>query len=246
MAGQYTKYYKGRGIVLSTLKYGDSSLIVYMLTDVGGRRTFMVQGLGKGKGRSSKLALFQPIFPLEFEGMESTKLQMHRFREVHSALALRSIPFDVRKSTVALFMAEVIYRLVRECEAHDPLFEFIWHSIEALDRMEEGVADFHLWFMTQLTRFLGFCPGNDYTEGAWFDIREGLYRSTKPNHPTFMSREQSFLLDQLLRHDVDILGHLGLNRSDRVDFLNAMLVYFGYHLEAIGSVQSVRILSEVF
>ncbi|MDE5638030.1 MAG: DNA repair protein RecO, partial [Alistipes sp.] len=148
------KPYKSRGIVLHTLKYGESGMVVYMLTDTGGRRTYMVQGVRSSHGRGSKMALFQPMFALEYEGLESPKMEMHRFREVHSAMVLRSLPFDVRKSTIALFMAEVLYRLVRESEPNGALFDFVWGSVEALDRMTEGVANFHLWFLANLSRLL--------------------------------------------------------------------------------------------
>lgn len=219
-------------------------MIVYLLTDVGGRVSYMVQGVRSHRG--SKLALFQPMFPVEFEGLLSSKQQMHRFKEVRGGFTLRNLPFDVRKSTVALFMAETLYKLVRESEANPELFEFVWKSVEALDAMEEGVADFHLWFMAKLSRFLGFCPGNEYREGMWFDLKEGLYVEEKPSHPGVMSRQDSSLLNQLLEGEASVVGHLGLNRERRVGFLNVMLIYFGYHLDAIGSVQSVRILQEVF
>ncbi len=177
------KTYKGRGVVLHTLKYGDSSMVVYLLTDVGGRRSYMVQGVRSRSGRGSKLALFQPMFPVEFEGLESSRQQMHRFREVRTAFSLQSLPFDVRKSTMALFMAEVLYRLVRESEPNEALFDFVWGSVGALDAMQEGVANFHLWFLAGLSRFLGFCPGNEYMPGAWFDIREGLFTPVQPVRP---------------------------------------------------------------
>lgn len=240
------KSYKGRGVVLHTLKYGDSSLVAYLLTDVGGRRSYMVQGVRSRSGRGSKLALFQPMFPVEFEGLESSKQQMHRFREVRTAFPLQGLPFDVRKSTMALFMAEVLYRLVRESEPNDALFDFVWGSVGALDAMQEGVANFHLWFLAHLSRFLGFCPGNDYMPGAWFDIREGLFTPVQSPHTNVMTRECAAILHDLLSCDVRCLAEIALNRSQRVDFLNAMLVYFGYHLDAISAVQSVRILKEVF
>ena len=240
------KSYKARGVVLHTLKYGDSSMVVYLLTDVGGRRSYMVQGVRSTRGRGSKLALFQPMFAVEFEGLESPRRQMDSFREVRSGAALRSVPFDVRKSTIALFMAEVLYRLVRESEPNGPLFDFVWGSVGALDAMEEGVANFHLWFLANLSRFLGFYPGNAYTAGAFFDIREGLYTKTPPPHAGYMSGEHARTLDDFIRCDVRCLGEIGLNRRQRVGFLDALLVYYGYHLDAIRAVQSVKILQEVF
>ncbi len=232
--------------MLHTLKYGDSSMVVYLLTDVGGRRSYMVQGVRSRHGRGSKQALFQPMFPVEFEGMESSKLQMHRFKEIRSGFLLQSLPFDVRKSTMALFMAEVLYRLVRESEPNEALFDFVWGCVEALDTLDDGVANFHLWFLANLSRFLGFSPGNDYIEGAWFDVREGLYCSVQPLHTSIMAPANAHILNALIGCDVRHLSVIGLNRAQRVEFLNAMLIYFGYHLDAVSAVQSVRILQEVF
>ena len=240
------KTYKGRGVVLHTLKYGDSSMVVYLLTDVGGRRSYMVQGVRSAKGRGSKLALFQPMFAVEFEGLESSRQQMDRFREVRSGVVLQSIPFDVRKSTVALFMAEVLYRLVKESEPNEPLFDFVWGSVEALDSLHEGVANFHLWFLANLSRFLGFFPGNDYASGDWFDFREGLYTKIRPAHVSCMTQQNARTLNDLVECDVRCLGEIGLNRRQRVEFLDAMLVYYAYHLDAVNAVQSVKILQEVF
>ena len=120
----------------------------------------MVQGLGSRRGHGSKQALFQPMFALEFEGLESPRMQMHRFGEVHSGIVFRTIPFDVRKSTIAMFMAEVLYRLVRESEANAMLFDFVWGSVEALDEAADGVANFHLWFSLESVPLLGLlAPG---------------------------------------------------------------------------------------
>lgn len=238
--------YKARGIVLHTIKYGEKSLVAYLLTDTGGRQSYLVQGVRPARGHGSKLALFQPMFPLEFEGWATPRMELHRFREVRAAVALQSTPFDVRKSAIALFMAEVLYRLVRECEANGPLFDFVWGSVEALDMLEEGVANFHLWFLTHLSRLLGFSPGNDYRKGAWFDVREGLYASEPPAHGEALSQENSQLLNDFIECDVRCLGEIGMNRTQRVDFMQGMLSYYGYHLDAIRAVQSVDILREVF
>ena len=119
------KSYKARGIVLNTVKYGDSSLVAHLLTDRFGRQSYMIQGVRSSRGHGSKMALFQPMFALEFEGLESPKMEMHRMREIRNGILLSSIPYDVRKSTIALFMAEVLYRLVGESEPNAELFDFV-------------------------------------------------------------------------------------------------------------------------
>lgn len=240
------KSYKARGILLHTLKYGDSSMIAYLLTDIGGRRSYMVHGVGSSKGRSSKMGLFQPMFPLEFEGLESPKYEMDRFKEVSRGFILQSLPFDVRKSTMSLFMAEVLYRLVKESESNKQLFDFVWSSVEALDALDEGVSNFHLWFLSNLSRFLGFFPGNEYVDGYIFDVREGLYGAMTPPHKYYMTAENSRIFNDFIECNVMYLSEIGLNRHQRVDFLNSILLYFGYHLDSVSSVKSIEILKEVF
>lgn len=240
------KSYKARGIVLHTLKYGDSSMIVYLLTDIGGRCNYIVQGIRSSRGHGSKMALFQPMFTVEFEGLESSRMELHRFKEVQSGIVLQSTPFDVRKSTIALFMAEVLYRLIKESEPRKDLFDFVWGSVEVLDSLNEGIANFHLWFLAHLSRFLGFSPGNIYTDGDWFDISEGNYTEQKPLTPNAMTQENARILNDFVECDVRYLAEIGLNRHQRVEFLNALLSYYAYHLDAINTVQSVKILQEVF
>ena len=103
--------YKAHGIVLHTIKYGDTSVVAYILTDTYGRRNYLVQGVKSGKGKGNKAALLQPMFLLEFEGIPSHRSQMDRMKDVRLSHPLQHIPFDVRKSTISLFMAEVLYRL---------------------------------------------------------------------------------------------------------------------------------------
>ena len=245
MAGSTMKRYTARGVVLGTIKYGDKGVVVQMLTSSHGRQSYMVQGLGSRRGHS-KLALFQPLFALEFERLESPRMQMHRLGEVHNGIVLQSTPFDIKKSTIALFMAEVLHRLVKESEANELLFDFVWGSIEALDAATEGVANFHLWFLSHLCRLLGFSPGNEYMPDAWFNIAEGLYTLQEPPREYRISQENALILRDMLECDVRYIAEIGLNRHQRVEFLSALVRYYGYHLDTINSVQSIRILQEVF
>ena len=126
------------------------------------------------------------------------------------------------------------------------LFDFVWGSVEALDAATEGVANFHLWFLSNLCRFLGFPPGNEYMPDAWFDIAEGHYTMDMPAREHRMSQQNALILRDMLECDVRYLAEVGLNRHQRVNFLDALLAYYAYHLDTIHSVQSIRILQEVF
>lgn len=239
------KSYKARGIILGTLKYGEKGVVVHMLTDVCGRQSYMVQGV-RPTAKGSKMALLQPMFAVEFEGLTSSKMAMHRLKELAPGIVLQTTPFDVRKSTMALFMAEVLYRLVRENEPTEELFNFVWGSVAALDAIDEGIANFHLWFLANLSRPLGFSPDNSYTDGAWLDIRDGHFTPHALMPSMALTPENARLLHDMLECDVRYLGEIGLNRTQRVEFLEAMLKYYAYHLDTIRSVESIRILKEVF
>ncbi len=253
------KTYKARGIVLHSVNYSESSLVVYLLTDTHGRQTYMMQGArGGGGGRAgggtggrkgrSKTAILQPMFVLEFEGLQSPKMQMHRMKDVRQAFPLRTTPFDVRKSTISLFMAEVLYRVVREVEPHSPLFDFVAACVEALDDMEDAaaVANFHLWFLVQLSAHLGIYPGNEYLSGAWFDISEGLFTPIKPSHLNCFSDDNSRIFGLLMAADAAALAQINLARGQRSAFLVAMMSHFTYHLESAGTIRSIDILRDVF
>lgn len=243
-----SKGYKGRGIVLHTLKYGENALVVHLLTDVGGRVSFIVQGVRSARGRGSKAALFQPLFAVEFEGLRPSRGELHRFREVRSGILLSRTPFDVRRSAVALFIAEVLYRLVREESANEALFERVWGAVEALDGVDDGVAvaNFHLWFLTNLSRELGFMPGGDYREGDLFDLREGRFGRYVAAQEYALDRRQSWLLNELLRSDSDKLDKILMSRTERVSMLESLLKYYGYHLDQAHSIRSVEVLRELF
>ncbi len=192
------------------------------------------------------MALFQPLFALEFEGASSPRAQMHRFKEVQSGVLLSRTPYDIRRSTVALFMAEVLYRLIKESEPNEELFDYAWGSLIALDTIDEGVANFHLWFLANLSRLLGFYPSGEWQEGAWIDIVDGCYASHKPSHTLVLNPHEAELMRDFTECDVRHLGEIGLNRGQRVEFLEALMRYYSYHLDAIKSVQSIDILKEVF
>lgn len=102
------------------------------------------------------------------------------------------------------------------------------------------------WFLVNLSRLLGFFPGNGYAEGDWFDVREGLYTPLQPAHGLAMNPHDARILRDMVECDVRCLAEIGLNRRERVDFLGALLGYYGYHLDAIHAVRSVGILREVF
>lgn len=211
-----------------------------------GRQTYMVQGVKSAKGKGNKASLLQPMFPVEFEGIRTKHSQMHRMRDTRLAFPLHSIPFDVRKSTISLFMAETLYKLIKEVEPNSTLFDFVRNSVIALDLMSEGIANFHVWFLVRLSAFLGFYPANEYIRGGWFDITDGTFTRLMPAHGVVMSPRAGEILGMFMDCEVSRLEEIKLSRDRRRDFLEQLLRYFGYHLESADKIQSLQILREVF
>lgn len=252
------KPYKARAIVLHTLKYGDNALVAHLLTDTLGRQNYLVAGIRPAprpgsrtasratSGRGNKAAHYQPLGLIEIEGYEVPGGEMHRIREVRNALILAGLRSDPSKNAIALFIAEVLYRLVKQVEPDGPLFGFVWRSVAALDGLEgEAVANFHLWFLVRLSSFLGFYPGNEWSDGAWFDIGEGLFTLHPADVRLAIAPRDAAVLGLLMELPVERLGELQLNGARRGEFLEALLGYLEYHLD-IHSVQSLAVLREVF
>ncbi|MCC8088610.1 MAG: DNA repair protein RecO [Rikenellaceae bacterium] len=239
------KSYKAKGIVLSTVKYGDSSLILFLYTNIIGRQTYIVQGI-RSKGKGNKSSFFQPLFPIDFIGYEPRYGSMHKIKEVALAYPVVSLPFDIRKSTVSLFIAETIYRLIRESVRDERLFDFVYNSVVALDSMNDGVYNFHLWFLVKLSYFLGFYPGNEYMPDSYFDITNGVFTPVMPPHQMLLNRENSELLGIFMDVPIDEIHRINLSGSRRSAFLNSILIFIGYHSDSVNKIKSIDILREVF
>ncbi len=231
--------YKGRGIVLHAIKYGERKRIVHLLTRECGRQGYVCL-----PGRDARAA-FQPLTLLEFDAFHG-RSDLHTLEQPVVGPALREIPFDIVKSTIALFLAEVLYRLIHEGEADESLYDFVEGAILALDRSEAGSANFHLWFLVRLTHHMGYAPQQEYRPGDRLDYRNGCYCSDPPAHTLTMPPDESALFHDLFEADPLTLSQIALSRERRVSLLERLIDLYGFHTEAIHSVNSLRILGEIF
>ena len=148
---------KTQGVVLRTLKYNDNSLIVDIYTAIRGTVSFMVT-LPKSRKAALKGVFFRPLSILEIDFDYRQKSALQRIRDVRFKYVYQTLPYDPRKSSMALFLAEFLCRVLKHEEGSDTLFSFILYSLQWLDASGEGFSNFHLVFLTRLTRFLGFYP----------------------------------------------------------------------------------------
>lgn len=237
---------KVRGIVLHHLNYGDSSIIVHLYTDLYGRQSVMIKG-ARGQRKNRTVSLYHPLALLDIEFYYKENRDLQQIREARPITPLQGIISDPLKNTVALFLAEVLFRSLREIESNRALFDFLNTSIQYFDLIDQGASLFHLHFLTNLTRYLGFRPELPKEEGDyWFDLESGKFSVIKPFHAMRLDPGATKQLQLLLETPVDQLASLKIPRKDRNLLIESLLDYYGLHLEGMGEVKSFAILKSIF
>lgn len=237
--------HKTRGIALHSIKYAESSLIVKAYTETFGLQSYILKGIRSQKSKT-KSALFQPLTLLDLVVYHKEKSSIHPVKEVTLAVPTHSTISDIRKSSIALFLAELVYRTIREEEANASLFDFLWNSIILLDTTEEQVASFHLLFSIKLCRFLGFQPQSNRSEkNRFFHLPEGSFYPYYSSPDQCLDEEQSRWFSQLIQTEMNQLSLLPFPSKIRSDLLDKVLLYYRFHLPGFDRIRSREVLHTV-
>lgn len=237
---------KTRGVVLHTTRYGESSLVVQVYTEQSGRQAYMVKGVRKSR-KQNRSNLFQPLSILDFEIYHKEGRDMHLVKEVSRAMPLNSLPFDAVKSAQAIFMAELLYRVVREEEPNPMLAHYLVHTIQYLDALEEAQADFHIVFMFQLSRYLGFYPKNNFDERRKvFNLGRGEFTSYARDPDLDLDEEESLLWQNYMSADFQNVSSMAFNGKQRKSVLDQLSRYYRSHVEGMGELRSLEVLHAYF
>lgn len=238
---------KTKGIVLHTLKYNDTSIIVDIYTELSGRASFLV-AVPRSRKAAVKSVLFQPLSFIEFEADYRPNATLYRVKEAKSFYPFSSIPYDPYKSAMALFLSEFLYRAIREEAENRPLFAYLQHSIIWLDECREGFSNFHLVFLMRLSRFLGLYPNlEDYHAGDYFDLLNACFTSIRPQlHSSYINPEDAGRLRQLMRMNYETMHLFGMSRAERTRCLTTINDYYSLHLPDFPVLKSLEVLKELF
>ncbi len=236
-------YHKTRGIVLHTIKYSETSVIAKVYTEKLGLQSYIVKGVRASKSKS-KAAMLQPLTLLEMDVSHRENKGLQYIREYHRAYVYQSIPFDTLKSTISFFLLEVITKAIREHEPNGEMFEFIYEAFCALDAEQKLNPDFHLVFLVNLSRYLGFAPHNNYSDDeCYFEMSEGVFITGKET-PYVLDKDDSRLLNDLLNESLFANEPLKITRTERRQMMHNLLKYYQLHLENF-SLKSPEILEEI-
>lgn len=233
-----------KALVLSTLKYSDSDLIVSCYTQQYGILSFILKGILKRKKSKIKTGYFQPLTQLQINIVYKKNRSLHSISDVKLNYNYYSIPNSVQKTAILMFLAEILSTSLKEEEENESLYAYLESALQWLDT-QAHFANFHLLFLLKLTKFLGFYPETSNTRLAFFNLQSGVFEKTN-NNRYCISGENLTLLKNLLGINFDALHTITINAKQRQAFLNMLLLYFELHLGTFKKPKSLEIFSQVF
>lgn len=237
--------HKVRGIVLKTTLYSESSVVVQVFTDKFGIQSYLINGVKKPKAKIP-MNILQPLHLLEMVVYHKLNAQIQRVAEARPVPVFRTIPYHVVKNTITQFLNEVLYKSIRQQNADEQLFEFIYNAISWFDETEEAIVNFHLAFLLKLSRFLGFAPhAQTRKEQIYFDLQEGDFTSVVPIHPYFINKMDADFFLLLFTTPFVKINEIKLDNQTRRQILDKILVYYTLHTASFGQIKSHQILEEV-
>ncbi|MGF7077236.1 DNA repair protein RecO [Mucilaginibacter sp. 3215] len=237
--------HKTRGIIFRATDYGESSVIVQIFTEKFGLQSYIINGAKKPKAKIGRNML-QPLHLLDLVVYHKNTGSLQRISELKNAPVLLSIPYDVIKSCIAIFLNEVLYKAIKQQSPDENLFDFIFSAIEWLDHQTESVANFHLIFLTHLTRYLGFYPDRYMAaEADYFDIKNGQFTRYKPESISYLSPPHTNNFRLVLQTSFEDMHLLKLSNDERRYLVQKLLEYYAMHIEGFGNIKSADVLEEV-
>ena len=219
---------KTRGIIFKFIRYRESSIIATVFTEQLGIKSYLVNSVRTRKPTYS-ISFFQPLTLLEMVVYNKENVNLNRVSEIRCENQFRSIPFNHNKSAIALFLSEMMYKVIKHESHPEDIFRFVHDSVLSLDHLEKGFENFHLQFLLKLTRYLGFYPESG------IEINSQLFqeRNSSPSE-----------IDALLNNSYEEnLG--GLSNHQRIQLLDQIIDFYRLHVENLGEINSYRILREV-
>ena len=231
---------KIEGIVLSSVRYGESSRIVNVLTRDEGKAGFMLRQNGKHKSGSGMLL---PLSGVEFIASGGRKGGMRAMKDLSLRHTPASFGSDPVRRSEAFFIAELLCHTLPDGIGDELLYEYVENSILTLEQGIDGIANFHLYFMMHLTDYIGIAPSVERDEHTHFDLLSGEWTDGFGNMSNSISGEEAELWYDLENVALDELNSLNLNRNSRQQLIDLMQRYYSLHHPGFTLLKSQDILA---
>lgn len=243
--------YKTKGIVLKVVKYGETSMIASVYTELFGMQSYIINGVRKQQ-KTNRIGLLQPGAILELEAYHQENKNLQRLKDFQWATIYKSLLSDVIKNSILTYLVELFYNALKQPEANPSLFYFFEDSLLFLDQADSTVsANFSLYFSIQLPQFFGFkiepiTHSFSEEKEMYIDLLEGCFVEEKPNHSHYLDNNLTSVINDLLKvmHPSELI-ELKINKATRKKLLVAFQQYYALHLPDFGWLKSFAILQEV-
>jgi DNA repair protein RecO (recombination protein O) len=235
-----------KGIVFHYVKYSENSVIVKIFTHHLGIQSYILRGLNTKKNKQQR-AYLQPLSLIEIEAIQKENRAIQSLKAIKIDYAFQSIPFNIYKSSIAFFLAEVLVKTIKEEEANASLFDFISSSLILLDKKPTEFSNFHLIFLAQLSSHFGFQPQLEtYSENSIFNLQEGSFSNQVPPHAFFANESASRFLYQLFSTSFENMEEIKLSNNQRKELLSILLDYYSLHIHNLSNLKSRDVFEELF
>lgn len=241
-----TMLIKTRGIILKSIKYGESSLIQDIYTEEYGLKSYIISGV-RNKKKGNKAGMLQVMSLIELVAYNKQGNGLNRIKEFKAEKVYQSLPFDIVKSSIGLFITEVTRRSISQNEQHNSLFSLLHDSFIFLEESTGSIALFPIIFLLKLSSELGIAPANNYNESRpVFDILEGQFCSIDHLSAYTLSAEASQYLYSLQFENFGISDQFTVPKKIRLELLNKLVDFYRLHVDNFGKIKSLDILHELF
>jgi len=231
-------------IVINALKYSDSSLIVKLYTKQFGLVPYLIRGVLKSKKGKLKAAYFQPLTQLNVVVSHQEKRNLQSLREAQILHPYKTLHSNIVKQSLAMFLSEIIASSIQEEESNELLYNYLENSFLWLDS-HDAISNFHLLFLLNLSKFLGFYPDTTHRNLKGFHLKEGVY-THQLNEKDVIKGEGFFLFQKLLGINFDTIESVKFSKRERADLLQMLIRYFELHLGGFRNPKSLEVLETVF
>jgi len=234
------------GIVLNSIRYNDTQLIVTVFTEQAGTVPFLLRRPRARRGGLRAVG-WQPLSLVEATWQPQERRSLQKPAEFALLRPWTSLPFHPYKSAMSLFLGEFLYHALHREGENAPLFQFMLHSLEWFDESEAHFVNFHVVFLLHLTRFLGFYPNvDDWHEGCFFDMQNATFTPARPLHPHFIGPDEAALVPKFMRMDLRKMRAVGLSGAVRSRVLALIADFYRLHTPEFPELKSLGVLAEVF
>lgn len=233
-----------KAIVFSAIKYSEADLISNCYTEIAGVKSYLLRGILKSKRGKLKASYFQPLTQLEIIAEHKNKGTLEYIKEAKVFYPYKTLHTDILKTGLVMFLSEMLKNCIREEEPNQELYTFLEHSFQWLDQNDE-VANFHIFFLLQLSQYLGFYPDASNIEEEYFNIMEGNFQSTNTSNYCLEGIQiENFKL--FFGINLATLNTVKLSKKERQNLLEFMLAYYSFHVQGYQKPKSLAVLNQLF